>query len=216
MPRSLDSPQLLGLQSNVVPALFFVRLMFPSTPIYVHNGIWNLSFGGNTYIGVYDFAVLDVLEESIENRPADVIVGLRRVPKVIIDPVINEKFHGEPAHIYYSVASPLGIPVSTPVEIWRGTMDYLELKTNEDGVQYLMTCKNIMHNWNKSRVRRITDAEQQRRWPGDTAYKHLASLEEKSVPWGPLPERTRPGGGSRPGNGSTIGQPIFYGDFYRR
>lgn len=187
MSRNLDAPTVTGVTGKVVPALFLARLDFPNTPIYVHNGIWKIVHQGNTYTGIYDYAMLDVVEENVENRPADVVMGIKRVPKTLIDPAIFENFHGRPAFIYYAVASKMGVPVSTPIEIWRGTMDYLELKLQEDGLQYIMTCKSAMNAWSRSKIRRVTDANQQRRYPGDTAFKWLTTLQEKSVIWGPAP-----------------------------
>lgn len=213
MSRNLDAPTIAGVTGKVVPSLFLARLDFPTTPLYVHNGIWKIPFGGNTYIGIYDYAMLDIIEENVENRPADIVMGIKRVPKKIIDPAITENFHGRAAYVYYAVASKMGLPISTPVEIWRGTMDYLELKLNDDGLQYSMTCKSAMSSWARTKVRRVTDANQQKRFPGDTAMKWLTTLEEKSVIWGPAPKtpansssgsnsaQVAPGPASHPGQG---------------
>jgi len=187
--RTLTSGQLAGISGKVVPQLFFVRLDFPTTPIYVHNGIGSITVLSHTFIGIYDYAMMDTVEEAIENRPTDIRLGIKRIPQLIIDPVILEKCHGKPSYIYHSVADPAGQPIDTPTEVWRGTIDYSNLVVAEDGVQYIVVCKNIMNSWARARVKRITDAEQQRRFPGDAAYKHLPSLEDKKVLWGPDPNK---------------------------
>lgn len=189
MSRSgMDSTQIAGVSAKVVPALFFARLEFPSTPVYVHNGIGPITFGGHTYVGIYDYAMLDTVEETIENRPADIRIGIQRVPNSVIDPVINEKYHGKDVFIYYSVADAAGQPLTTPFEIWRGSMDVITLSATPEGLQYILRCTNVMANWNRTKVRRITDAEQQRRYPGDTAYRYLSENEDKRVIWGPEPK----------------------------
>lgn len=187
MSRGLDSFQVAGISAKVVPALFFARLDFPTSPIYVHNGIGPITFAGNTYIGIYDYAILDTIEETMENRPADIRIGIQRVPSSVVDPVINQKYHGKPVYIYYSAADAAGQPVSTPFEIFRGEMDVITLSVTPEGLQYILRCNNVMSNWNKTKIRRITDSEQQRRYPGDTAYRHLPENEDKRVLWGPDP-----------------------------
>lgn len=201
MTRGIDALQQAGTSGKRVAALFFARLVFPTTPMYVHNGIGPIIFGGNTYTGIYDYAIFDSVEETIENRPADIKIGIQRVPVSAIDPVINEKYHGKPAYLYYSAADAAGQPVSTPFEIFRGTMDKINLNVTAEGITYLLTCKNIMSNWDRTKTRRITDAEQQRRYPGDTAYRHLAGNEDKQVSWGP-DGATKRQSGSPPKRGS--------------
>jgi hypothetical protein len=185
----MASGQLTALEKKVVPQLFFMRIDLLDNPIYVHNGATKITFDSKTWIGIYDFAMMDVIEEQLENRPSDIRVGIRKIPKLLIDPVIIKKNHGRPAFLYHSVADFLGQPVDTPTEVWRGTVDYPNLIIEDDGVQYFIVLKNVANNWNRAKTRRITDAEQQRRFPGDTAYKRLPGLEDKKILWGPDPNK---------------------------
>jgi hypothetical protein len=200
MSRTLTAPQLTGISGKVVPQLFFVYLDFPSTVIRVHNGVGPISTLSSVWQGIHDYAMMDVVEEVLENRPADIRFGIKKIPKVIIDSVIFEKYHGRAVRIYHSVADFMGKPVDTPTEVWRGTIDYANLVITEGGVQYIVICKNIMSSWARTRPKRITDAEQQRRFPGDTAYKHQPSLEDKKVLWGPDPNKNIHAPTPTPGN----------------
>lgn len=201
MTRIMDTAQSTGLQQKRISAVFMARIEFPTTPLFAHNGVGSIVFNGDTYIGVGDNGLIEVVEENLASRPADVRLMLLNIPQTVIDPVINEPYHGCDLFIYYTVCNDFGQPVATPFEMWRGTVDTIELIERPNGIVYVLEGKNILSLWNRSKTRHITDAELQRRFPGDTARKHLATIATKQVFWGPqpIPGYGRGGGDRRGG-----------------
>lgn len=66
--------------------------------------------------------------------------------------------------------------------IFRGRMDQMDVRVG-DTATVTVKLLNRMADWERPKVRRYTDQEQQRQYPGDNGMRFVASTVDKTLLW---------------------------------
>jgi len=73
--------------------------------------------------------------------------------------------------------------IGTPLLIYRGRMDTLDIEMGSTATLTL-TVQSRLSDWERPRLLRYTNEQQQADWPGDKGFEFIAQMAEKTIYWG--------------------------------
>lgn len=177
---------------------FLCSFDFQSQPIYVFNGLGQISFNGHTYDGLGVFGSCDEIGESSDLRPANpVVFNVAGVdPSFLALAEVKAEYYRRSARIDIAIFNE-ALQLVTPIEnaVWEGSMDTVALIRSEGAGSVKLTCESILAIWDKAIGFLYTDEHQQAAVPDDTGFNHIAENRDKEVFWGGAVVTT----GTRPG-----------------
>lgn len=168
----------LGDENLIV--VWMAELNF-STPRYVHDGLGELRFGGNVYLGLGELGSIEPFTESTSTIPADARLTLSGVDTALLSLVESEDYRGNSVALRFGVLNEdYSFKTGWPKLRWEGRMSHTEEEIGKTGTISLI-CK---HRFEKAiSVRRNTDQDQQQEFPGDRGFEFTHELD-RVAQWG--------------------------------
>lgn len=158
-------------------------LNFADGTIRVHDGFAQLSFNGNTYLGLGDYAGLDVVEETTETIAKTITLTLSGVPGALLTEAMTQNYQGRVVTLYIGLLNVNTMQwIDTPEEIWEGRMDYMTVEIQQGSASIQLRCENRLNR--EPLVSRYTDTDQQLAFPGDTFFDLVWMIPLASAGWG--------------------------------
>jgi len=184
MTRDLDAANLAASQDKIIVPIRLVKLEFDSGDVLVHSRLGNVSFGGDTYLGVGNLGNISVIEEDAELARSTLTLTLSGIPSSMISIVFNENFQGRKATIYDGYLNKDTMQLVADPEIsYRGRMDVSNITQGKE-IQIAVTVESRLAAWDKPIVRRYNHQDQQTRFPGDTGFQFAEQAASKEIFWG--------------------------------
>lgn len=185
MSRETLTPAVLSeLENETYRPLILVGLDFPSVPVYAHSGAGDISFNGNTYKGVGQLGNLSVLEETIDLQTFGFSLELTGIDPALLAISLNDHIQGRAAEIYLAFLDEEHQIIPDPVGPWLGRMDAPQGEIGKTAT-IKIDIESRLADWERARIRRYTDADQQAEYPGDKFFEFVSEMQEKEITWGP-------------------------------
>jgi hypothetical protein len=184
MSRELSAEHLAAIDEDTPIPIYFVALEFGSGTVYAHSRIGTISWGGVDWIGVGSFGEIGAVEETSELAVKTVTYTLAGIPREYISITQDEHYQGRPARLYLGfIDRTTRLLVDTPFILDTGRMNVSEI---DEGATctVTITAQSRMSFWDKPAVRRYTDADQQKRFPGDKGFAFVSQAAQKEILWG--------------------------------
>lgn len=187
--RNIDAALKSAAQSGEFGYIVFVALDFPTSYLYLHNGVGTYTFGGNDYLGVGGFGSIDAVEETTQLVSRPINLTLSSITQEIIDEVKTQNLYGRDADIYVGAINSEGELLADPDNWWSGYMENVHvLLGQENGIQIRLQSRAARLRARNNK--RYTLEEQQRDHDGDIIFEFLPSLMDAKVQWGGEQVRT--------------------------
>ena len=186
MPRALSTALHTAISADEKRPFFAVTLNFArgASPVRLWTGIGDITFGGNTYSGVAQLGQVGGVPETSEIKSTGVQLTLSGVPSALVNDAVWSQYQGDTVNLYFGTRTIENTVQGEPFEMFRGFIDTMETDNDGTTTTITMTVNTIMNEITRSRLSRYTDAEQQRRFPGDKGLEYVASLQNKKITWG--------------------------------
>ncbi len=199
--RALASGNVSHINSRNTHPVLMANFQFTgSPPVYVHSGLGNIIYDGNTYLGVGSLGGVDGLEETEALVPAPVRVSLSGLDPAFFAEALNAANYGDKATLYIGYRNDDGTLVDEPWIFYRGRIEHSRVIKGVENV-VVMTIQHELAVLNKKTGTKFTDEEQQRRYPGDTAFQFVQDMATIQLKWG----RSGAGAGNRRERGPAPG-----------
>lgn len=188
------SDQVEILSQNTVRVDFLVKMEFVSETIYVWNGHYDLTVGGNTYKPLHGIGQIEGISQSSGIQSETVTIKAFGIPEQTPDllslaleetPEANQQL----ITIYIQLFDEDWQAVGNPIPIWWGFMqpprvELSEMTEEAGSVQTItLTAENAFFNRSRPAFGRYTDRDQQNRSDGDLFFQFVPSLLFKSITW---------------------------------
>lgn len=211
MTRSFSSTDKAQATSTVAFIVEFLAIALPTGTLYLTSGDRLYTWGGNTYQPSNgQWGVVGNYNEAADSVPRGMQLQLSGVdPTLVADFVGN---HTQWAQISYSI----GFTDATHVLLDSPTLTIpmflgdCSIRLTDGGGMVNITAENLLADLqNRNSYMLQTDADQQKRFSGDTFFSNIAAVINKMIYWGQLGPITvgflsGGGGGDRHGkNGPT-------------
>lgn len=160
-----------------------IEMDFPSGFVRINGSPTSLYLGGNEFLGVGGLGAITVVEEAAELRAYDLSVQLSGVPRDSVALALTEAYQGRRGTVWeVPLDRSTWQPVADPIIVFRGRMDQMDIRIG-DTATISVKLLNRLADWDRPRIRRYTDADQQAKHPGDNGFRFVATTTEKTIEW---------------------------------
>ncbi len=183
--RDAPAATLTAAGQDLILPVLFAKLEFDGGDVLAHSGLGNLSFGGDTYLGVAQFGSVSAAGEPSDLSRSTVSLTLSNIPGDMGAVVLGEYFQGRRGTIYLGYLDPdTRQLVDDPAIIHRGRMDNARIRQGGDTFTVTVGIESRFAAWNKPLVRRYNNSFQQSLYPDDRGFEFIEQAAEKQINWG--------------------------------
>ena len=181
--RTLPSGILAGLSAETVRVIYLVRLDFDTQSIGWNTGFRDISFGGITYGALGNLTSMSAPKEEPGVKSSSVTLGVSGIGEEVVSLLLGEPYLGRTAYIHYTLLDQDDVSFTdAPVLLFRGSMDSIEGELGSKA-NFTVTVKSRLADWERPRVSRYTDAEQQKLYPGDKGFQFVGQMAQRQIIW---------------------------------
>ena len=186
MSRTFSTDQTNALNSSHVNLLMFAKLEFDSATSYVHNGIGTYTWGSQDWLGVGDLGTISKVEEGLDVSPYAITLTLSGLPDAgLVATALTENYYKRPATIYLGLLDDDDVLIDTPIQIWSGFMDQMNLSIGADGGDTVqLIAESELAIFDKSNDLMYTNTSQQNRYSGDLFFNFIHKVPDQKIRWG--------------------------------
>tara|TARA_B100001093_G_scaffold161054_1_gene153480 strand:- start:3290 stop:4090 length:801 start_codon:yes stop_codon:yes gene_type:complete len=161
----------------------------------VWSGVGDLTYGGETYLGVGDLLGISQIQETSDISASGMNVSITGVKSSFLVIAKDHEYQGRPITVRLGAFNASGSLVSDPIIVFSGFMDTMTIAENGEYSTITIAAENKLVAFEKTKVRRYTAEDQKIDYPTDKGFEFVTAIVEKQIMWG------RPTGSSQ--NGST-------------
>jgi hypothetical protein len=193
MSRTLSTAMQAVATAEVVRPIYLVDLEFASGSIYLWSGLGDLTFNSNTYLGAGDLLAVGAVQESTDLTAAGAQITLGGIKQSLLLLARDEPYQGRPLTIRLGAFDENGDLISSPVIMFSGFMDVMNIADSGDTSKITVTAENKLIAFQTTSVRRYTAEDQKIEHPADKGFEFVAKIQEKEIVWGrPSPTSMSP------------------------
>ena len=163
--------------------LLLTKMQFDSGFVRLWGGRGPLDFNSETYLGVGDLGRISQVEEGVEQRAYGMTFELSGISASFVSLALSEELQNRKAEFWLGFFDNDYALVLDPALVFRGRMDTMDIQIGETAT-ITVTVESRLIDWNRPRIRRYTDADQQERFPGDLGFQFMSDASEKEINWG--------------------------------
>ncbi|TVO70913.1 hypothetical protein FHP88_15780 [Sedimenticola selenatireducens] len=180
--RTSDPTTQAALDQDNIPLVIFVELDFASATSRVHSGVGNLQWNGHTWMGAGAVGEISEIQEGDELQSNDIQMVLNGVDPAMMATAMSEDYQGRPAKIWLGILDNDHQMLGEPIGPFGGLMDTMDGEIGKEG-RIVLTVKNRLADWERPRIRRYTNEDQQAEFPGDLGMEFVSQMVEKELVW---------------------------------
>ena len=181
MPRTLDAATIAALQDPVIRWVVIVRIETPSLTLLMTSGDNDLTYNSETYTPGTLGNISPVTEGGLQDSAISITFSGVDVSTLAV--AASQDFLNSPVMVRLIPHDDTWQPVGDGILMFDGfTSDAPSISygsKSEIGV----SCKGKFAALDRARSERYSDAEQQRKYPGDLGMQYAASVANKDVVW---------------------------------
>ena len=184
--RSLSSGMVTEVTTAQLSPIIMAELQFSTvTPTRLWTGYGTITYNGVGYLGIGDLGNISAIEETTDLAARGITMQLSGVPTAYVAIALSTTYQGKPCSIMFGAISPTaGTLVSSPVTVFSGRMDVMQIADDGQSANITMTAENRLVDFRRVREVRFTDEEQQTLFSGDVGLEFVTSIQEKTIYWG--------------------------------
>ena len=183
MSRDTTAAVDAALAADNVRWICFVKLEFDSGTHYYTNAPYNFTWDGQTWTGLGRLGSINPIHEtdSLEANGLQLILSV--VDSTIAALALSEHYQGRPGSVWLAPLSEGYGVLADPVLLFRGRMDAMPISLGKQA-NIGLTIESRLADWDRPRVRRYNNADQQAEYAGDRGFEFVEALVEKQILWG--------------------------------
>lgn len=181
--RNMPQTVIDALNSDNVALLVLVELEFTSGTVRCCNAGYTFKYGGYDWIGLGQLGGISAISEGEILEMKGLNLTLTGVEPEYIAIALGSEYQGREATIWLAPLDHNYQILNDPVIIFKGRMDTMSVSIGKKAtVQVAVESKLV--DWERPRVLRYNDADQQSLYPGDKGFEFIAEMSEKDIIWG--------------------------------
>lgn len=182
MSRGMTTAAINAVLAEAAYRTVAAELVFDSAPVRIVGAPYSITIDGHEFLGVGLLGKIGVAEEGADLQAYSMTLELSGIPRDAIAAALTEPYQGRPATVWDVPMDEDFQPVADPVIIFRGRMDMMTVDIGAMA-NVSMTLLNRLADWDRPRMLRYSDVEQQRLHPGDLGLQYAAAMENKEIVW---------------------------------
>ncbi len=193
MTRGISAALLTALQAQVVWPIYFVKLEFVGSDLYLCNRSENFSWDSQTWLGNGQLAnSINGIHEQGEAESTGCQITLDCFDSSIMSLLLNSLNRSKKVTVYLGALDSAEAIVLSPVLVYQGYFEAVNFTEDSESAQAVIMYENEILGLRKINEFRYTDQSQQSLYPGDISFQYTALLPDWSGFWGKAerPKRT--------------------------
>ncbi len=193
MTIALDATANARIASSVRGVAWLADLEFGTGTIYFTTAPLTLGANGHTYLGLGSLVEVSPLTESEDSNAEQIVLSLSLVNPAMLAATLGDvgNYRGRRVRLWLQLYDEQFQPAGAPVQRWGGYMDRVTTErkpapaTGGAGGGHLrLECSRAgMARARNAAGLRLTDAQQQQRYPGDLGLAYMQTLIEQPALW---------------------------------
>jgi len=183
MVKTLTTNNSNVLNDDVLRPVYFLKIEFPSSTVYLNSSDRNITFSGNSYLGAGQIGTLSDIEETSELQANGIKFTLTGIPTTHLSVALTSEYQGSPATQFLGFLNSNYTLVDDPFIIFVGKVDTMAISLS-DTATIELDIENRLVDWERPRISRFTNEEQQNLFSGDKGLEFVDSVAEKELFWG--------------------------------
>lgn len=183
MVKTLSTNNSNVLNDDVVRPIYFLKFEFPSGNVYLNSSDRNITWGGNSYIGAGSIGTVSDIEETSELQAQGIKLTLTGIPSTYVSIALTSEYQGSATTEYLGFFNENYGLVDDPFVIFVGKVDTMAISLS-DTATIEVDIENRLVDWERPRISRFTNEEQQNLFSGDKGLEFVDSVAEKELFWG--------------------------------
>lgn len=183
MVKTLSTNNSNVLNDDVLRPIYFLKLEFPSGNVFLNSSDRDITWGGNSYIGSGTIGTLSDIEETAELQANGIKLTLSGIPSTYVSIALTTEYQGSTATEYLGFLNNDYVLVDDPFIIFVGKVDTMSISLS-DTATIELEIENRLVDWERPKISRFTNEEQQNLYSGDKGLEFVDSVAEKELFWG--------------------------------
>lgn len=183
MTRGWSGANQTALAATVVRPVNLAKIEFSSGTVYWSDADRDIVFGGFTYLGTGTLAGVSMIEEGVELQTYTVTLSLSGIPSSVISIALAEDFQNRPCTLYTGFLDDNYALIADPIAMFSGRINQMNIESAQTSTVSL-TVESRLVDWERPRVRRYNNADQQLEYADDKGFEFVAQMVEKELIWG--------------------------------
>ena len=167
---------------RVVRPLLFCKLEFAGQTLRMTTAPFDIAWGGDSYSGIGHFGRIEAVEEGVELQAYRLRLILNGIPTSLVAIALGEAYQGRTATLALGFLDAGHKLIDLPDTIFEGRMDVMAITAGETG-SIALVVESRLADWERPRVRRFNDADQQQRYPGDRGLAFAEQMAAREIVW---------------------------------
>jgi len=181
--RNLTLGAQTALESSAVRPVFLVSCGFYDQTIYMWTGIGNLSWNGQTWVGVGNLGTISPIAEVIATQAQGITLSLSGIPQNLLNEALGQVTTAKQAQVYLGFLDNSGNIIADPIPAFVGLMDQPSIDLSTESATISISVENRLSDLNRARGGRYTEQDQRARHPNDGGLKYVAWLQDQFINW---------------------------------
>jgi len=184
MTRALEATLSTELTNTLIRPVLLVALPFRAQTVYLTSGHYNISYGGNTYLGNGWLQPVRTIEDTEELVLSSVEIELLGASQEVRALALSDVDQSLLAYVRIGLLDAAGALIGTPYLAFQGYIDTADISESVDSTLVTFTLESDAMRWQIPNEHAFTDAFQQSQYTGDLGFQYVAQLEDVSLFWG--------------------------------
>lgn len=183
MTRFASATNSTEAAKNAIRLFVAADLDFASGHVRVHDGIGQISWGGNTFDGIGSFGGIEAVNDSTDVIARPLTLTLSGVDSSLVSTTMTEVYQNRQATVYVGfINETTGAVIDTPETAWEGRMNQLSLSSAAGTASIRVSCEYRLRR--EPRIARYTNEDQQLLFSGDKFFDLLPNIKGFVAKWG--------------------------------
>lgn len=160
-----------------------VKYSFASGTLALNTTPYTITIGGVDYLGVGSLGEVTNVEESSEMKAQKIALKMTGLSPEIVAIALGEHYQGVRTVLYLGFLDADHALLDTPIIAFSGQLDTMDIRVGTEA-EITATIESRFADWERPRVRRFTDADQQDLYPGDKGLEFVSKVTDMELVWG--------------------------------
>jgi len=183
MGRSLTTAANNAATADVVRPILLIELEFSDGTVRYTTADRDVVYDSNTYTAAGHFASISAFEEGTELEAHSITVGINGVPSANLSLALGETYQNRTGTVYLGFLDSSYALIADPFVAFKGRMNSMDISLGKTASVQL-TIQSRLVDWDKARIRRYTNEDQQNFFTGDKGLEFVNEMVEKDLIWG--------------------------------
>lgn len=184
MARDITAGMVTELTADSSRPIKLVKFEFDGGDVTFWNGIGDLVFDGDTYLGAGQLLDISDIQESEDIKADSVTFTLSGIPATIIEVALEENYQGRPVTLWRGAFDADKAIVADPFIIFAGEMDVMTISEFGNTATVSVIAESQMRSLRRPSTRKWTSADQKAVHPSDKGFDEVPQIQDEPLVWG--------------------------------